>query len=701
LEPEVADARALKFADRAVAQVRPSFLYRLGIAAVAGMMIVLPLFYLALVFGLVAGIVSFAVSQFPVSVYSPAMPLYAVVLVAGVTIVAFLVKPLFVAAEEGGAIIELEPGEQARLERLVTQISGIVRAPMPARIAIDCAVNASVSFRRGMRSLFSGDLILVIGLPLVRNLDARSFAGVIAHEMGHFSQGAGMRLTYVIRRLNGWFYKAVYHRDGWDRWLRRGARASRLGILFQIAQLGIWCSRKILFVLMLAGQAVSCFVLRRMEFDADHYEICVSGTDGFRETTERIALLHEAATAARRVVDEGLIGGKLPDDLPLLMSRLAGLISSDSRDRIARRMTTAGGRLLDTHPSDWERIGRALTMNESGLVLDARMPAGEIFDDLDALSRRATRHHCAVVGEDRSDEDGVEWVPSAQLADFEEKIRTLENAADRFAGCRLELWDALIRAVPPPLGRGDDLASLQRSLRGVTRAFNGSAARCAKIASSICQLDDEVAASLKGKELMLAGYSLERKARDRVASGLAQRVELAALRDELEDFQMLASQRLGLVLELGWGSEKGDHREALTDALPFLEVCYQLRPLVTRLRELLQRQTILIQHMDPSREDSFEFRSQVQANAAHLRVAHAELLSAVAEINDPIDSRTQTMAEWLGKCLPPTSLSDDPVFRSYQQAGDAVQRLGQRYRQVLGLAATVVFDAEERMQAES
>jgi hypothetical protein len=49
-------------------------------------------------------------------------------------------------------------------------------------------------------------------------------AGVLAHELGHFSQGSGMRLSYVIRSINGWFARVVFERDEWDQWLEESAQ---------------------------------------------------------------------------------------------------------------------------------------------------------------------------------------------------------------------------------------------------------------------------------------------------------------------------------------------------------------------------------------------------------------------------------------------------------------------------------------------
>jgi hypothetical protein len=64
--------------------------------------------------------------------------------------------------------------------------------------------------------MFGNDLVLTIGMPLVAGMSLRQFAGVLAHEFGHFSQGAGMRLSFIIRSINLWFMRVVYERDDWD-----------------------------------------------------------------------------------------------------------------------------------------------------------------------------------------------------------------------------------------------------------------------------------------------------------------------------------------------------------------------------------------------------------------------------------------------------------------------------------------------------
>jgi len=99
---------------------------------------------------------------------------------------------------------------------VVDRICEEVGAPQPKRIDVDCNVNASAGFRRGMLSMFGNDMVLTIGLPLAAGLTLQEFGGVLAHEFGHFSQGLGMRLSYLVRAIIHWFVRVVYQRDQWD-----------------------------------------------------------------------------------------------------------------------------------------------------------------------------------------------------------------------------------------------------------------------------------------------------------------------------------------------------------------------------------------------------------------------------------------------------------------------------------------------------
>ena len=72
----------------------------------------------------------------------------------------------------------------------------------------------------------------------------------------------------------------------------------RLGIVLQTARGCIWVTRRILWALMHAGHAISCFMLRQMEYDADSYETKMAGSESFESTASRMRVLSVASQVA-------------------------------------------------------------------------------------------------------------------------------------------------------------------------------------------------------------------------------------------------------------------------------------------------------------------------------------------------------------------------------------------------------------------
>ena len=197
--------------------------YRASAALVAVGMVALPLLYLGLLAALAAAVVWYAI-------YGPELigglrvgfaTLFAYLspLFVGAVALLFLVKPLFARRARQGEPVVLQPADEPALFSFVDRLATAVGAPAPREIRVDVQANASASFRRGLWSMAGDDLVLTIGLPLADALTVRQFAGVLAHEFGHFTQGAGMRLTYLVETISRWFERVVYERDAWDDWL--------------------------------------------------------------------------------------------------------------------------------------------------------------------------------------------------------------------------------------------------------------------------------------------------------------------------------------------------------------------------------------------------------------------------------------------------------------------------------------------------
>jgi hypothetical protein len=204
-----------------------SVFYQAGLILVAAAMVLLPILYVVII-GVAAWGVYFWATHFTFLLTSPSgvwrlyllkLAFYCGPLFAGAVMVLFMVKPLFARRAPRAQPLALNPIAEPVLFTFVAKICENVGAPLPNRIDLDCHLNASASFRRGARSFLGNDLVLTIGLPLVAALSMREFAGVLAHEFGHFTQALAMRLNYVIRSVNGWFGRVVYERDAWDLWL--------------------------------------------------------------------------------------------------------------------------------------------------------------------------------------------------------------------------------------------------------------------------------------------------------------------------------------------------------------------------------------------------------------------------------------------------------------------------------------------------
>jgi Zn-dependent protease with chaperone function len=250
--------------------------YRLRLTLVLAGMLFLQLTYLLLA-GLIAAIGWFG----PGALRAAGAPrdLVLVCFPAAVAIaVLFLLKPLFTRQARPPHPLEILPESEPLLFEFVRRICNLLDAPEPSRILVDLQVNASASIP-GFMGLLSGRYDLTIGLPLAGCLSLPEFAGVVAHEVGHFSPRAGLRSYFFIERIQRWFERVVHERDRFDAWLDRlcKRRDVRLKGIGHVSRLMVGASRKYLSLLMQISRRISCDFSRHMEFDADRREAAVLG----------------------------------------------------------------------------------------------------------------------------------------------------------------------------------------------------------------------------------------------------------------------------------------------------------------------------------------------------------------------------------------------------------------------------------------
>jgi Zn-dependent protease with chaperone function len=380
--------------DRPIMRSPMSMGYRVGLAVVSVTMVLLPAVYVALCVGMGFGIYFYATdSTFLLGLKQIGIIAYFGPLIAACIGLVFMVKPLFTRPKRIAAHLDVTRDQQPRLFQFIDEVCARIGAPKPVRVRLDNQVNASASFEHGWWGVLTRRLVLTIGLPLAQGLTVSQFGGVLAHEFGHFTQSAAMRFNYVIRTTNGWFARVIYERDHFDAkllaWSKRGTYYTI--ITANIARGFVWTARKILWLLMRAGHAVSAYLMRQMEYDADHYELEVAGARNFRETFLLMRLMNAGAQMTGNHLTQLWKDGKLVDNVPLLTKRLVANLPGEAvqqlRDGLDTDKTVAPWH--STHPSDQERIARSANREDPGALLGDD-PAPTLFTDFDPIAQRLT-----------------------------------------------------------------------------------------------------------------------------------------------------------------------------------------------------------------------------------------------------------------------------------------------------------------------
>lgn len=381
--------------DGVAARRRPPLSYRLSLMLVSLVVVLMPLIYAGIVAALGWGVYWYGANGGEILEGLENSRAYVFVrfgpLIVGTVLVFFLLKPFLARPAKGPEPTSLDPEDEPFLFDFVDQLAEHLGAPAPERIDVNLDVNASASFANGLRGFFDGKLVLTLGLPLVSGLKLRELTAVLAHEFGHFSQGAGMRFYYLTRLVNHWFARAVFQRDSWDerleKWSENGMGITVL--IFSIARMGVWASRKLLLLLLKMASAASSLMSRQMEFDADRNAIHLCGTKSFAHSMELLPQIEAASQWAASVNNNAFSEGRIAEDIPGLIQEGLESFSEDDRNEMVAQVMDSTVDMYATHPPTRERVDQAETLAEKG-SFRINGPSGLLFEDFGGLCRQMT-----------------------------------------------------------------------------------------------------------------------------------------------------------------------------------------------------------------------------------------------------------------------------------------------------------------------
>ena len=603
--PVPTDARILAALNGKIDPMPVGFFYRVGLLLVALVMVVLPVIYLGFIAG--AGYLVYwhatandfiltgeGNGRFKVLAYFGP-------LVIGSVLVLFMIKPLFSRRRKDASSIPLTREEQPLLFAFTDKLADMVGAPQPTEISVDCDPNAYAAFRRGALSMFGSDLKLNIGLPLVMSLSLRQLAGVLAHEFGHFAQGAGMRLTYLIRSVNMWFARVVYERDAWDQRLEDWSSQTGLAgasLVLYASRFMVGLSRLFLRGLMWVGNLVSSFMLRQMEYDADRYEVHVAGTEAFAATSRTLALLGVATDGAHQLLQHARQEKRLCDDLPAFIFKTVPQVPAEVRQQIEKAQEETATGAFDSHPSPRDRIAAARRENRPGLfTLDVAATA--LFKKFPAVCRASSvAFYREVIGQEL---DTTSLVSTEKLTAGQSRERDAQRSMDRVFQQQLTIArllfpvvhsmeadtrTALVKVIEEARGQmaallhaGPD--AIKRTNEAEEQAMNVRFVRALRTAGF--------------KKLRYHEFGLERGDDAELAAviqtAIGNRSEVARFFGDVEE---LIARRVGAAIELvrqDPSLQKPD--EPVADVLALLELLNQLQGIEPQLADLRRDHSVI------------------------------------------------------------------------------------------------------------
>lgn len=185
--------------------------------------------------------------------------------------------------------IELFEDEHPRLFEFIRKVCDEVGAPYPAHVYVDFNVNAAAIAET--YSIFNLILptnrSLLVGMGLVNAVNLTEFKAVLAHEFGHFAQGAKIShyfstvFTVIGHVIYGedWFDSLI---SAWADWSSIGSESGP-GFAFRLparfVSCILWCLRKLLDLLAYVIYVFYKSYRRQCEFNADLVAVSVTGSD--------------------------------------------------------------------------------------------------------------------------------------------------------------------------------------------------------------------------------------------------------------------------------------------------------------------------------------------------------------------------------------------------------------------------------------
>lgn len=231
----------------------------------------------------------------------------------------------------------LAPDEAPELQAEIERLRMAAGAPPLEAVVIDSDLNAGAASMPRLLGLLGDHHYLVIGLPLMRLLDAAELSAVIAHEFGHFRGGHGRFSAWIYRVRVSWHRMAEAMASG-------GGSMSRLFLKFFAWYVPYF-------------NAYSFVMAREDEFEADAVSARVAGESARVSALIRIA--HASQWIERRFMPDMQARMRAQPQPPVQFNAMMAAALRESPPIDIPRLLASETRendLTDTHPTLPQRV---------------------------------------------------------------------------------------------------------------------------------------------------------------------------------------------------------------------------------------------------------------------------------------------------------------------------------------------------------
>ncbi len=204
----------------------------------------------------------------------------------------FMIKFVFQSNKiDRSGMIEIFEQDQPKLFGLIRELTKSINTEFPKRVYVSHEVNASVFYDSSFKSMFIPvRKNLLIGLGLVNASTRSELKGVIAHELGHFSQGE-MKVGSYVYYVNKVIHDLLFNNNSMQNVVNQAASASYF--LYIFAWLGMKLIQGTQWVLTQFYEVINKSYMelsREMEFHADEIAVLNTGSAALGRSLLRIDL---------------------------------------------------------------------------------------------------------------------------------------------------------------------------------------------------------------------------------------------------------------------------------------------------------------------------------------------------------------------------------------------------------------------------